>query len=134
MNDRLKQKAERLRYMIELMAKDLDDADAQEVPDLFPHWHAGVAYEADERICYLDVLYKCVQAHTSQDDWTPARTPALWVRVYVEEWPEWVQPTGSADAYQKGDKVSYEGKHYISLIDNNVWSPVAYPAGWEVQE
>ena len=50
-----------------------------------------------------------------------------------EEWPEWVQPTGAHDAYGVGDKVTYNGKHYVSKIAGNVWSPDAYPAGWEVQ-
>lgn len=45
--------------------------------------------------------------------------------------PEFVQPTGSNDAYKKGDKVSFENKVYESTIDNNVWSPTAYPAGWK---
>ena len=48
------------------------------------------------------------------------------------EWPEWVQPTGAHDAYQTGDKVTYNGQHYVSKIDGNVWSPDAYPPGWEV--
>ena len=51
-----------------------------------------------------------------------------------EEWPEWVQPTGAHNAYSNGDKVTYNGKHYISTMDGNVWSPDAYPAGWQVQE
>ena len=46
---------------------------------------------------------------------------------------EWVQPTGAHDAYMAGDIVKYtDGKTYKSLIDNNVWSPDTYPAGWEV--
>ena len=51
-----------------------------------------------------------------------------------DEWPEWVQPTGAHNAYSNGDKITYNGKHYISTIDGNVWSPDAYPAGWQVQE
>lgn len=45
--------------------------------------------------------------------------------------PEWVQPTGATDAYNKGDTVTFEGQEYVSLIDGNVWSPTAYPQGWE---
>ena len=48
-----------------------------------------------------------------------------------EEWPAWVQPTGAHDCYNTGDKVTYNGKHYVSKLDGNVWSPDAYPAGWE---
>lgn len=129
----IRDKARMLRAKIEAMADTLPDAEAMTVPTLFPHWKAGTAYAVDDRICYLDVLYRCVQAHTSQDDWTPARTPALWTVVSVEEWPEWKQPTGAQDAYQKGDKVTYKGQHYISTMDGNIWSPEAYPAGWSEQ-
>ena len=45
--------------------------------------------------------------------------------------PDFVQPTGAHDAYKKGDKVKYNGKIYESLIDANVYSPDAYPAGWK---
>ena len=91
------------------------------------------AYVVDERLQYKNILYRVVQAHTSQADWTPDITPALFVVVSLDEWPEFVQPTGAHDAYKKGDKVTFEGKHYISLIDGNVYSPAAYPAGWQGQ-
>lgn len=74
------------------------------------------------------ILYKCVQAHTSQADWTPDAAPALWVRVSVEEYPEWIQPQGSADAYMLDDKVSHNEKKWTSDVDNNVWEPGIY--GW----
>lgn len=59
----------------------------------------------------------------------PTATPALWVAISLEEYPEWVQPTGAHDAYAKGAKVSYEGKKYISTIDANVWAPGV--TGWD---
>lgn len=46
--------------------------------------------------------------------------------------PEWIQPTGSHDAYDTGDRVTFEGAEYVSKIDGNTWSPTAYPAGWEL--
>lgn len=52
----------------------------------------------------------------------------------VEEYPEYVQPTGAHDAYHVGDKITYNGKKYICKLDNCVWTPDAYPAGWEVVE
>ena len=45
--------------------------------------------------------------------------------------PEYVQPTGAHDAYKKGDKVTFEGAVYESIIDGNVWTPRDYPAGWK---
>lgn len=111
----------------------LPDDEAETVTALFPKWGTGKAYELGDRVQYNELLYKCAQAHTSQDNWTPDLTPALWARTSTDEWPEWVQPTGAQDAYNKGDKVTYKGEHYISLIDANVYSPEAYPAGWEKQ-
>lgn len=51
----------------------------------------------------------------------------------ADEWPEFVRPTGAHDAYAKGAKVTYAGKHYVSLIDGNVWPPDEYPQGWRLQ-
>ena len=113
----------------------LDDETALDVTVLFPEWAVGKAYAADERIRYGDKLYRCVQAHTSQADWTPDATPALWTEVAKPgEIPVWKQPTGAQDAYNKGDKVHYptvSDPVYESLIDANVYSPEAYPAGWK---
>lgn len=122
--------ARRLRPFIEKAAISLSDADALDAVELFPAWVSGKAYAVDERIRYGETLYRCVQAHTSQADWTPDKTPALWTEVSIDEWPEWKQPTGAQDAYNKGDKVSHNEKHYISKMDGNVWEPGVF--GWEV--
>ena len=126
-------KAKQLRQLIEQLAVTLDDETALTGVELFPMWAIGRAYAVDDRVQHGGTLYKCVQAHTSQSDWTPDAAPSLWVVVSIEEYPEWVQPTGAHDAYNKGDKVTFEGKHYISLMDANVYSPSAYPAGWQEQ-
>ncbi len=117
--------ARRRRQRIELATSYLSDDQAETVTDLFPEWETGVAYAVGDRRQYDGLLYRCVQAHTSQADWTPPAVPALWVRTSTEEWPEWIQPTGAQDAYNTGDKVSHIGKHWISLIDGNVWEPGA---------
>ena len=127
------ERARALRPYIEKAAISLTDEDALQAVELFPQWVTGHAYAVGERLQYNGVLYRVVQAHTSQADWTPDITPALFVVVSLDEWPEFVQPTGAHDAYNKGDKVTFEGKHYISLIDGNVYSPTAYPAGWQEQ-
>ena len=129
----LTERARELRPYIEKAATNLTDEDALQAVELFPQWATGHAYAVDERLQYKNVLYRVVQAHTSQADWTPDITPALFVVVSLDEWPEFVQPTGAHDAYKKGDKVTFNGKHYISLIDANVYSPAAYPAGWQEQ-
>lgn len=122
-------KAKQLRALIEMLAITLDDATALTGVELFPAWATDTAYAVGDRVQYNGVLYKCVQAHTSQADWMPDATPALWVIVSVEEWPEWIQPTGAHDAYDKDAKVSHNGKHWKNTIDANVYEPGVY--GWE---
>ena len=121
-------KAKLLRNLIEQLAITLDDATALTGVELFPSWKL-IAYSVGDRVQYNGVLYKCIQSHTAQSDWTPDVTPALWVVVTVEEWPEWVQPTGAQDAYAKDSKVTHNGKKWISSYDANVWEPGVY--GWE---
>ena len=122
-------KAKQLRNLIEQLAVTLDDETALAGVELFPMWTIGRAYAVDDRVQYGGILYKCVHAHTSQADWTPDATPALWVVVSIEEYPEWVQPTGAHDAYNTGDKVSYNGNRYVCTIDANTYAPDVY--GWE---
>ena len=127
------EKARKLRPIIEKAAESLPDEDALEAVELFPIWATDTAYTTDERVSYADKLYRCVQSHTSQADWTPDATPALWTEVAKPgEIPVWKQPTGAQDAYQTGDKVWYPDKDttvYISTVDNNVWQPGVY--GWD---
>ena len=116
-------------------AETLSDAQALQVPMLFDEFDGnGVAYEVGKRIMFEGVLYKVIQAHTSQADWTPAAAPSLFAKVINEtidgSIPEFEQPD-STNPYMKGDKVIFNGKVYESLIDNNVYSPEAYPAGWK---
>lgn len=115
-------------HSIRLATSYLDDEQAESVTDLFPAWEPDTAYAVGDRRRYDDLLYRCVQAHTSQADWTPPAVPALWVRTSTEEWPEWIQPTGAQDAYAAGDKVTHNGSHWISDVDGNVWEPGVY--GW----
>ena len=119
------ERALQLRAVIEQAADTLPDETAENVPELFAPWQVGHAYTVGDRVQDEVVLYKCIQAHTSQADWKPSVTPALWTVVHVEPIPEWVQPTGSTDAYMTGDKVRHNDQVWESLIDNNVWEPGA---------
>ena len=112
----------------EKIVSTFTDENALKVIDLYPVWTVGIAVAKDSRYQYNGKLYKCVQAHTTQSDWQPDVTPALWVKVSLDEWPEWVQPTGSHDAYAKGDKVTHNSKKWTSDVDANVWEPGVY--GW----
>lgn len=127
-------KAYALRAMIEKASISLDDSDALTAVELFPAWSDSATYSQGDRVRHNGTLYKCLQDHTAQPDWNPTDAVSLWARVDDpgEEWPEWVQPTGSTDAYAKGAKVSYDGKHWISDVDNNVWKPGEY--GWSEVE
>ena len=198
-----------MRAVIEESVASLDDETAVTVPSLFTPWTVGEAVEVGDRRYYAPRLYKAVQAHTTQADWTPDVTPALWAvvgdpgqagtiddpitaargmeyeygkyyfdpedgKTYLCErigeaeggkivlqylpheligqyfsaaesgeteepaepdtgdtYPEWVQPTGAHDAYNTGDRVTYNGRVYESTMDGNTWSPDAYPQGWE---
>lgn len=124
-------KAKFLRNLIEQMAITLNDETALTGVELFPMWGLK-GYAVGDRVQYNGILYKCVQAHTAQADWTPDATPAMWVVVSIEEWPEWTQPAGAHDAYAAGAKVTHSGKKWVSSYDANVWEPGVY--GWEEQK
>lgn len=123
-----RQEALRFRRSIEQAAELQTDKDALENIKLYPEWKVGIEAKKKKRYRWLDKLYRCEQTHITQADWTPDITPALWVVVSLDEWPEWVQPTGAADAYNQGDKASHNEKHWISDVDANVWEPGVY--GW----
>lgn len=109
----------------------LDDEIAVGITSLFETWIPGQYYETGLRLQYNGKLYRVVQAHRSQADWTPDAVPALYAEVSnpSEEWPEWRQPAGAQDAYNQGDKVSYNEKYWVSNVDGNVWEPGVY--GWD---
>lgn len=133
-----KSKLLNLRKLIVETSATLDDTEALTGVELFRPWSAGITVTAGERLRYGSDLYRVEQDHTTQSDWTPDITPALYTKVAEPgEIPVWKQPTGAQDAYMTGDKVWFPEKDttvYESLIDNNVYSPEAYPAGWEVVE
>ena len=127
--------ARRLRPYIVKASASLSDTDALEAVELFAIWSGdSVDYAVGNRVSYDGTLYKCLTAHTSQSTWTPPDSPSLWVRVDDPsiEWPEWVQPVGSTDAYPLGAKVSHNDKHWISDYDANIWEPGVY--GWHEAE
>ena len=126
-----RQHARKLREMIVKSSASLSDTDALQAVELFPRWDSDSHdYAVGDRVSYEGTLYKCLLAHTSQASWSPDVSPSLWVRVDdpSQEWPEWVQPLGSTDAYAMGAKVSHVEKHWISDVDANIWEPGVY--GW----
>ena len=119
------------RNKIETAASTMTDDTALTAVELFPAWVVGKAYAVNDRAQHNGTLYKCIQAHTSQADWAPDATPALWKTVSLDEYPEWVQPTGAHDAYNIGDKVTYNGQHYVCTSNANVYAPDVY--GWQLE-
>lgn len=132
-----------LRRAIQLFLSTLDPEKRAEtlleVPTVFPAYKVGHAYKIKDVFSYGTSavgdpqLYQVLQAHTSAEQWPPDTATSLYKKIGVSSggYPEWVQPLGATDAYNKGDIVSYKGKLYRSTIDSNVWAPDAYPAGWE---
>lgn len=109
----------------------IDETTATEHASLFDQWVENVAYEQGAIRLFNGNLYRCVQAHTSQGDWTPEAAASLWTKIGdpTEEYPAWSQPVGSHDVYNTGDKVSYNEKRWESTVDANVWQPGVY--GWD---
>ena len=138
------QAALELRKALQLFLATLDaDKDVEKilaVPSMFPKFAVNKAYKAKDIFAYGTnevgdaQLYVVLQDHTSNASWVPDMATALYKKIGITEdgHAEWVQPLGASDAYNTGDIVSYNGVLYRSLIDNNVYSPDAYPAGWEV--
>lgn len=128
-----RKEARKYRDIIKIASATLSDKEALETPLLFERWHASGHYSIGQRVYYQETLYKCLQTHDAQPNWTPIDAPSLWAKVLIPDEnviPDWEQPD-STNPYMTGDKVKFNGKTYESLIDNNVWSPEAYPAGWK---
>lgn len=135
MRNDLVEQAQAIRAGMQALARTAPDAVLLAQPmAMYDEWSAdGVAYTLNDIRQYNGLLYRCVQAHTSQATWTPEDAPSLWTRIAdpAQEWPEWIQPTGAHNAYAQGAKVSHNGKHWISDVGANVWEPGVY--GWTEQ-
>lgn len=123
--------AMKLRPIIEAAMESVDDSTALEAVTLFPVWSGdSVGYPTGARVRHQDVLYRVLQTHTSQPGWSPDAAPSLFAKVLIPDEnviPAWEQPD-STNPYMKGDKVTHDGKTWVSDIDNNVWAPGVY--GW----
>lgn len=126
--------AEEFRSSVDLILNSLDDEQAIQLPILFPLWKIEVEYKVDERIRYNNKIYKVLQNHTSQENWTPALAPSLFAALLIDEVNgtilEWIQPD-STNPYSNGDKVIHNQKFWISTADNNIWEPGALLTPWK---
>lgn len=132
MNELTLEKARAYRKLIEKAVQSLEDSDALNCVTLYEKWNGdGVEYKEGKKVRYEGVLYKVITAHTSQPTWKPKDAPSLFTKVLIPDpnvIPEWEQPE-STNPYKKGDKVKYDGKTWVSTVDNNVWKPGVY--GWD---
>lgn len=134
------QAALEFRKAVQLFAATLtDEASLMTIASVYPPFYVGYSYKTGDIFSYGvngvgdPQLYQVLQDHTSSEEWTPDTASSLYKKVGMSEdgTPIWVQPLGATDAYNTGDQVMYNGEKYESLIDANVWSPEAYPAGWK---
>ena len=136
------QMAEQFRKALQMFAAGLTDEQAMEVATVFDPWELNKAYSVGDFLTYGvntvgdPQLYKVVQYHVSQADWTPDKTPAMYVAIGLDAdgYPVWSQPTGAHDAYNEGDIVDYDGVMYISQINGNTFVPGTDDRWWKIYE
>lgn len=109
-------RAAELRPMIEAAATSLPDSDAAKAVELFPTWAYPISYVVGNRVNDGGKLYKCRQAHTSQEGWKPAATPALWVVVDITHAGTQADPIPAA----RGMEYEY-GKYYLDSEDGKTY-------------
>ena len=110
------ERAAELRPMIEAAATSLPDGEAATAVELFPKWAYPVSYAVGNRVSDDGKLYKCQQAHTSQEGWKPSATPALWVVVDVAHAGTLDDPIPAS----RGMEYEY-GKYYLDGEDGNTY-------------
>ena len=119
-----KSEALKLRHHIETAVQSLPDSEALEAVTLYPEWAAGVDYSTGYKVQYLGKLYKVVQAHTSQETWTPDITASLYTRI-----DEVHDGTKYDPIPYEGNMTLYNGKYYsqdsvMYLCNRDTGNPV----------
>ena len=120
----------RLMIAQQINTLTVDDKTALRMKEFYPTWKENVSYTSGYKVQHGGKLWRCLQAHTSQTGWEPNNAPSLWAKVLIPDTdviPEWEQPD-STNPYSAGDKVTHNGKTWVSDVDGNVWEPGVY--GW----
>ena len=128
------EQAQAIRNSMNIVITTLTDEEAVNVIELYMPWKSGEVVAVDDMRRDEGKLYRCLQTHTTQDDWHPASVPALWVEIApAGEYREIKDNMLSTEAFALGEIGWYQTKDnlYKSLIDANVYTPASYPAGWE---
>lgn len=132
-NDILEQ-AKAIRGAMGKVTATLTAEQALAVKELYPLWAVDTAYTVDYVVRHNSKLYRCLQGHTSQDNWTPDATPALWVEIAApNEYREIKDNMLPTEAFALDEIGWYKEKDNLwkSLIAANTYTPDSYPAGWE---
>lgn len=134
---------DQLKELVSTQVQELSDEDALKVAALYPTWVSKLNQDTQregkpialyERLWDDGKLWKCITPHNALKNWKPKDAPSLFVEVSDDEWPEIPEVIPAENPWMSGQKGTWKGEHYISAIDNNVWNPDQYPAGWEKQE
>lgn len=138
--EQLRQSLEYLaRYQALQLAPSLGNEELLTLAPLYPDWEENMPYTAGDPVNHNGILFKVKQAHTSQLDWLPENTPALYTKVTPEgtilefgKNPDGTDRDLTNNPYTIGERCMWEGKLYESIFEgNNIWSPADYPAGWK---
>lgn len=120
------------------LAKDIEnlsDEDAMDIAALYPTWISRAKerkyIDLGERLWYAGELWKCINPHFAQEDWTPDTAVSLFVRVGLEEWPEIPETITAENPWMKGQKGVWKGVKKICALDYCVWNPDQLPSAWE---
>lgn len=129
--------AKAIRGSMNTVTATLTDEQALAVKELYLPWKAGETVAADDIRRRGEKLYRCLMGHTTQADWTPEASPALWVEIATSgQYREIKENMLSTEAFALGEIGWWktEDNLYKSLINANVYTPDSYPAGWEKVE
>ena len=149
LNTKLEEQERSIKHLSKalILAKDLTEEQKETIASQYDEYVVGKYYEPTNKFTYKGKVYEVIQPHPSQADYIPGdpSTASLYKEYLnlsiidsegneVEVIADFKQPTGAHDAYQKGNKVRFEGKIYESNRDNNAYSPNDYPDGWDLIE
>ena len=127
------EKARKMRSAMETAAVSLDDATASTAPELFPRLKGeGSRVKAGTRICWGGKLKRAAVDLWDTPENTPDAAPTLWEDVLYRDGIRIIPDTITVGlSFAKGEQGWWGDVLYVSTIDANVWTPEAYPAGWE---
>ena len=130
------EKARKMRAAMETAAVSLDDATASTAPELFPRLKGdGSLVKSGTRICWGGKLKRAAVDLWDNAENTPDAAPTLWEDVLYRDGIRIIPETITVGlAFAKGERGWWGDALYASTMDENVWTPDAYPAGWEIVE